>query len=87
MFKGGKCFLFVCQVSGIVENFNIGIYSDTVNIINVKPCMVVLLIERYLFISLSVNLTIFQGHSNIKQFSLKSLCSYPVKLKFCWIVK
>ena len=27
---------FVGLVSGLVENFNIGIYSDTINVINVK---------------------------------------------------
>ena len=50
---------FVGQVSGLVENFNVGIYSDTINVINVTLCMVVLLIELYLFIPLSVTLTIF----------------------------
>ena len=58
----------VSQVSGLVENFNIGIYSDTINVINVKLCMMILLTELYLFIPLSVTLTIFQGHSNVKQF-------------------
>ena len=53
---------FVGQVSGLVESLNTGIYSDT---INVKFCMIVLLIELYLFIPLSVALTIFQGHSNV----------------------
>ena len=56
---------FVGQVSGLVESFNTGIYSDT---INVKFCMIVLLIELYLFIPLSVTLTIFQGHSTGEQF-------------------
>ena len=32
------------QVSGLVENFNIGIFSDTINAINVKLCTIVLLI-------------------------------------------
>ena len=50
------------QVSGL------GIFLDTINEINVKLCMVVLHIELYLFITLSVNLTLFQGHSGIKQF-------------------
>ena len=34
---------FTCQVFSLLENFNIGIYSDTINIINVKLCMMVLL--------------------------------------------
>ena len=33
--------------------------------LNVKLCLMVLLIELYLFIPLSVPLTIFQGHSNV----------------------
>ena len=49
--------------------------------------MVVLLIVLYLFIPLAVTLTIFQGHSDVKQFELKILCSYPVNLKLCRIVK
>ena len=36
---------FVSQVSWLVENFHIRICSDTVNVINVKLCMMVLLIE------------------------------------------
>ena len=60
---------FVCQVSGFVENFNIGIYSDTINVTDVKFYVMVLLIELYLFIHvpLSVTLTIFLGHNNVKQ--------------------
>ena len=59
-------------MSGLVEKFNIGIYSDTTKVINVKLCMMVLLIELYLFIHLSLILTIFQGHSSIEQFYLKT---------------
>ena len=55
---------FMGQVSGLVENFNIGIYSTTINVVNVKLFRMVLLIELYLIIPLSVTLTIFQGHSN-----------------------
>ena len=50
---------FVGQVSGLVKNFNFEIYSDTIILINVKLCITVLLIEPYLFILLSVTLTIF----------------------------
>ena len=56
-------------VSGLVKNENIGIYSETINVINVKLCMVVLLIKHYLFIPLSVTFTIFQGHSNKQLFN------------------
>ena len=44
----------VGQVSGLVENFNFRIYSDTMNVINVKLCTMVLLIELYLFIPRNV---------------------------------
>ena len=54
--------------------------------IHVKLCMMVVLIELYSFIPLLVTLIEFQGHSIVKQFSLKMLCSYPVKLKLCIIV-
>ena len=57
----------VGQVFGLVENFNIWIYSDNINVIKVKVCMMMLLIEPYLFLSLSVTLTKFH-HSNVKQF-------------------
>ena len=40
----------VGQVSGLVENFHIVIYLDTITVINAKLCMVVLLIGLYLFI-------------------------------------
>ena len=38
---------------------NVAIVSDTVNVINVKLCMIMWLIELYLFIPLSVTVTIF----------------------------
>ena len=47
----------VSQMSGLVKNFNIGIFLDTINVINAKLCMMVLHIELYLFITLSVILT------------------------------
>ena len=50
-------------MSGLVKNLNIGTLSDTINIINVKLFMMVLLIKLYLFIPLSVTLTVFQGHT------------------------
>ena len=59
---------FFGKVSGLVKNFNIGIYSDTINMINVKLCVMVLLIELYLFLSPSVTMTTFKGHSDVKQF-------------------
>ena len=60
--------ILVSQVSRLVKNYNIGIYSDTINVINVKCCMVVLLFELYLFIPLSVTVAIFQRHSDVEYF-------------------
>ena len=60
---------------------NIEIFSNTINITNFKVCIMVLLTEFDLFILFSVTLTIFQGHSNIKKFYLKILCSYLIQLK------
>ena len=59
---------FVGQVSRLEENVNIGIYSDTINVINVKLCVWIQLTELYLFMPPSMTLTIFQGHSNLEQF-------------------
>ena len=50
------------------KNFNIGIFLDTINMINVKLCMVVVLFELDLFIPLLVILIVFQGHSSVKKF-------------------
>ena len=59
---------FVGQVTGLAENFNFGIYSDTLSVKNVKLCMIVLLIEIDLLIPPSVTLTLFQAYSSVKQF-------------------
>ena len=61
---------FISQVSWLVKNCNT-LISDTITVISVKLCMMVLLVELYLFIPLSVTFTIFQGHSSVKQFKLK----------------
>ena len=45
-------------MSGLVKNFNIWIYSDTIDVIDVR--LMVLLIKLYLFIPLSVTLTYFR---------------------------
>ena len=55
----------VGKVSGLVENFNCGVFLDTVNVIYVRICLMVLLAELYLLMSLSVTLAIFQAHSNV----------------------
>ena len=51
------------------ESFNVAIFLDTMN---VKLCMLVLLIGLYPLIPLSVTLTVFQGHSNVEQSQLFS---------------
>ena len=38
---------------GLSETVNVGIYSDTINVLHVKLCMMILLIELYLFTTLS----------------------------------
>ena len=63
------------------------IFSDAINVINVKLYVSILLIELYLFIPLSATFTIFQGHSSVKQFELKMSCSYPIILKLKRSVK
>ena len=64
---------FIGQMAGLVENFNIGIYSDSINVINVKLCMTVLLIELYLFMPVEVTLTTFQCYSNVEPVSYTHL--------------
>ena len=54
--------------------------------INVKLCMMVVLSKLYPFIPLSVSWNVFQGHISVKQFEVKILCSYLIKLKLCTIV-
>ena len=46
--------VFVCG-----KNFNVAIFSDTINMIHVKLCMMVVLIELYLFRALSVTLIVY----------------------------
>ena len=47
------------------KNFNVAIFSDTIIMINVKLCMMVVLIELYPFIPLSATSIVFQGHSSV----------------------
>ena len=57
------------------KNFNVAIFSDTTNVINVKLCMMILLTELYPLIPLQMTLSIFQGHSSVKQF-LTEICIF-----------
>ena len=43
-------------------NHNVGIFLDTLNVMNVKLCMMVILFEHYPFIPFSNALTVLQGH-------------------------
>ena len=58
--------MLVGQVSELVESFNIGIFSDIINVINIEFRMVVLLIGLDLLIPLSVTVTILQGHKQCR---------------------
>ena len=58
------------------KTFSVVIFSDPTNMMNVKLCMMVVLIVFYPFISLLVTVIVFQGHNRIKLFLLKILCSY-----------
>ena len=79
---------FVGQVSGLVRGFNIWIFTDTINVINVKLCMMVLLIELYLFIPLQWPLLYFKVTAMLNNCNWKFILhSYPIKLKLCRIVK
>ena len=58
------------RVSVCGKNINVAIFSDTVNMIKDKLCVMVVLIELYPFIPLSVTLIVFQGLSSVEQFQL-----------------
>ena len=49
VFKETVYMYLVGQVSARVKNLNIGIFSDTLNVINVKLCMMALRIQFHLF--------------------------------------
>ena len=56
------------------KNFNVAIFSDTINVISAKLCMGVVLIELCPFIPLSVTLTVFQGHGRVKVLTENFMC-------------
>ena len=55
-------------------------FWDSINI-NVKLCMMRVVIELYPFIPLSATMIVFQGHRSVRQIQLlvKILCSYEVE--------
>ena len=52
----------------VAKKINVAIFLDTMNTIDVKLCMMVVLIELYPCISLSVTLIVFDGLTSVKQF-------------------
>ena len=54
------------------QNFNVAIFSESINVIKVKLCMMPMVhvlhvnLKIYVLILLSVTMTIFQGHSSVK---------------------
>ena len=59
------------------KNFNVAIFSDIIYKIKVKLCMLVVLIELYTFIPLSVTLIVFHG---------RSMTHFPIWQKInCWL--
>ena len=52
---------------GLLKALTLG-FSHTITVINVKLCMMLLHIKLYLFVTLSVILTLFEDHSLVKQF-------------------
>ena len=73
----------IVDVSGRDKNLNVGIFSDTMNVVSMKLYMMVLSINHYPFIPLSVTLNIFQGHSSVKQVRQNF---YPIQLRLCRMI-
>ena len=74
-----------CRLSVCGKNFNVAIFSDTINMVSVKLCMMVILTEPHPFMPLSWTCACISG-SQHSQISLKIVCSYPIELKFSTIV-
>ena len=86
------------RVSVCGQNLNFAIFSDTINTINVKLCIMVVQIELYQFILLSVTFVVFQGLESqgchlssfcylLSCFSAKSYYSFCLFFFFfpaCW---
>ena len=68
------------------KNSNVAVFLDTLSMINVKFCLMVVPIELYPFMPLSVTFIAHQGHSSVKQFLLEILYSVWIKLKLRLIV-
>ena len=68
------------------ENFNVTVFFDTNNMINVKLCMMVVLIELYPFITLSVTLIAFQGQTSFREFNWKYYVLIRISWTFVWLL-
>ena len=54
----------------VAKTLNVAIFSDPIDMINVKLCMMVVVLNMFcpcIPLSLSVTLVAFQGHSSVKQ--------------------
>ena len=78
VFEGDINMFFISQVSGLVENVNIGIYWDTINVINVTLHDGTT-IELYLLIPLLVNVTASEGYSFTNEVRKFKLAVYSLK--------
>ena len=65
--------------TGLVQNFNFQIFSDSINGIKVKLCMVVLYTELYLLSDLDIISRSQQCQTALTENSM----FYPIKLKLC----
>ena len=68
-FQLGRQFTCLCSVRCLRLSKRLTlIFPETIHVMNIKLCMVVLHTELYLFITLSVILTLFEGHTSVKEF-------------------
>lgn len=54
--------------------------------VNVKLCMVVLVVDLYLCVPFSVTVAVFEGRHSVERFELKATCSCLIRLKLCMIL-
>ena len=64
------------------KNFNVAIFWDTINMINVKLCTMIVLIELYPFTPLSVTLIVF--HFYVTAVSNSFNCKFYVLFQWSW---
>ena len=61
----------VGELSGLFRTVTFGVFSNSTLVIKVKVCMIILLINLYLFMPISMTLTVFQGYSSVKHCNWK----------------